>query len=67
MINKKQNRELEKDRADLVVANDVTKAGAGFDVDTNIASFVTKDGVEDLPIMTKAQLADKILDKVQSI
>ena len=51
----------------MVVANDVTKAGAGFDVDTNIASFITKDGVEELPIMTKVQLADKILDKVQSI
>ena len=60
-------KKLAKKNADLVVANDVTKAGAGFDVDTNIASFVTKDGVEDLPIMTKAQLADKILDKVQSI
>ena len=63
----KQTKKLAKKNANLVVANDVTKAGAGFDVDTNIASFVTKEGVEDLPIMTKAQLADKILDKVQSI
>ena len=61
------SKKLVKKNADLVVANDVTKAGAGFDVDTNIASFITKDGVENLSIMTKAQLADKILDKVQSI
>lgn len=61
------SKKLIKKNADLVVANDVTKAGAGFDVDTNIASFITKDGLEELPIMTKVQLADKILDKVQSI
>jgi phosphopantothenoylcysteine decarboxylase/phosphopantothenate--cysteine ligase len=60
-------KKLAKKNADLVVANDVTKQGAGFDVDTNIASFITKDGVENLPIMTKVALADKILDKVQSI
>jgi phosphopantothenoylcysteine decarboxylase/phosphopantothenate--cysteine ligase len=60
-------KKLIKKNADMVVANDVTKQGAGFDVDTNIASFITKDGVEELPIMTKTELADKILDKVQSI
>ncbi len=60
-------KKLIKKNADMVVANDVTKQGAGFDVDTNIASFITKNGVEELPIMTKAELADKILDKVQSI
>ena len=60
-------KKLIKKNADMVVANDVTKQGAGFDVDTNIASFITKDGVEELPIMTKTELADRILDKVQSI
>ncbi len=60
-------KKLIKKNADMVVANDVTKQGAGFDVDTNIASFITKDGVDELPIMTKTELADKILDKVQSI
>jgi phosphopantothenoylcysteine decarboxylase/phosphopantothenate--cysteine ligase len=60
-------KKLIKKNADMVVANDVTKQGAGFDVDTNIASFITKDGVEELPIMTKIELADRILDKVQSI
>ena len=60
-------KKLIKKNADMVVANDVPKQGAGFDVDTNIASFITKDGVEELPIMTKTELADRILDKVQSI
>lgn len=60
-------KKLIKKNADMVVANDVTKQGAGFDVDTNVASFITRDGIEELPIMTKVALADKILDKVQSI
>lgn len=51
--------------ADMVVANDVTKEGAGFDVDTNIATIITKDGrVRDCELMTKAALADVILDEL---
>jgi len=50
--------------ADMIVANDVLAEGAGFDVDTNIASILTKDSSEDLPKMTKAQLATRILDKI---
>ena len=48
------------------MANDVTRAGAGFGVDTNIASFVTAQGVRELPMMTKRELADKILDEYVS-
>lgn len=51
--------------ADMVVANDVTKEGAGFDVDTNIATIITRDGkVNDCELMTKAALADVILDEM---
>lgn len=57
-------KKLEKKNLDLIVANDVTKPGAGFHVDTNIASLITKDGAEDLPLMTKKELAHRILDKV---
>ncbi|MDR0854802.1 MAG: bifunctional phosphopantothenoylcysteine decarboxylase/phosphopantothenate--cysteine ligase CoaBC [Christensenellaceae bacterium] len=54
--------------ADLVVANDVLQEGAGFNGDTNIASFVEKSGkVEPLPLMSKSELAEKILDKVISL
>ena len=60
-------KKLVSKNADLVVANDVTKKGAGFDVDTNIASFVTKDGVEDLPLMSKSELAGRILDKITEL
>ena len=50
---------------DMVVANDITKEGAGFDTDTNIATIITRTGGEiDLPKMTKRELADKVLDEV---
>ena len=56
---------MEKKKLDIVVANDITKAGAGFDTDTNIATIITSDGREtDLPLMSKRELADKILDEV---
>ena len=50
--------------ADLVVANDVTKEGAGFGVDTNIATLIDKNGKTVLPKMTKRELADVILDRI---
>jgi phosphopantothenoylcysteine decarboxylase/phosphopantothenate--cysteine ligase len=50
---------------DMVVANDITKEGAGFDTDTNIATIITKSGSEiDLPKMAKRELADRLLDEV---
>lgn len=54
--------------ADIVVANDVSLAGAGFNVDTNIATVITKNGkVTDCPIMSKSQLADIILDEISGL
>ena len=56
---------LASKNADMVVANDVTKEGAGFDVDTNIATIITAKGnVRDCQLMTKAELADIILDEL---
>ena len=56
---------LVKKHADLVVANDVTVEGAGFDVDTNVATVIDNDGqcVESGKV-SKRELADIILDKV---
>lgn len=54
---------LIKKNADFVVANDVTAEGAGFGVDTNKVSFVTRDGVDELPLMSKQEVAGRILDK----
>jgi phosphopantothenoylcysteine decarboxylase/phosphopantothenate--cysteine ligase len=58
---------LTKKNLDMIVANDVTKPGAGFNVDTNIAALITADGIEEQPLQTKRQLAEKILDKVLEI
>ncbi len=50
---------------DMIVANDVTKPGAGFNTDTNIASLITREEIKELPLMTKRQLADVILDQIK--
>jgi phosphopantothenoylcysteine decarboxylase / phosphopantothenate---cysteine ligase len=51
-------------QVDLVVANDVSKPGAGFDVDTNEVTLVDAGGAEALPMMTKDAVAGRILDRV---
>lgn len=56
---------MEKKGLDMVVANDITKEGAGFNTDTNIATILTKNGsVTDLPKMSKREMADHILDEI---
>ncbi len=56
---------MEKKGLDMVVANDITKAGAGFNTDTNIATILNKSGGEvELPLMSKREMADKILDEI---
>ena len=56
---------LEKKGLDIVVANDITKAGAGFNTETNIATILTAAGDQiDLPLMPKSEMADKILDQI---
>jgi phosphopantothenoylcysteine decarboxylase/phosphopantothenate--cysteine ligase len=59
---------LKKKNLDLIVANDITKAGAGFDVDTNIVRLLHADGqVDELELMSKAAVAEKILDQVKRL
>jgi phosphopantothenoylcysteine decarboxylase/phosphopantothenate--cysteine ligase len=56
---------LRRKGADMVVANDVTQEGAGFDTDTNIVTIFTRDGREiPLPKLTKLEVANRILDCV---
>lgn len=55
---------LVKKNADFVVCNDVTMPGAGFDVSTNIITIVDREGEESLPLMSKREAADRILDRV---
>jgi phosphopantothenoylcysteine decarboxylase/phosphopantothenate--cysteine ligase len=55
---------MKKKGLDLVIANDITKEGAGFNTDTNIATVITPTEETELPLMSKRELADKILDEV---
>jgi len=58
-------KKLRDKNADLIVANDVTAEGAGFDVDTNVVTLFSRDG-RDLPLpkLTKREVAHRILDEV---
>lgn len=59
---------LGRKRCDLIVANDVTRAGAGFDADTNAVSFVWPGGdVEELPLLPKREVAERLLDRVEKL
>ena len=61
-------RKLAEKNLDMVVANDVSQEHAGFDVDTNIAKLLFKNGMmEELPLMSKDELADVILDRVREM
>jgi len=58
---------LARKGADLIVANDVSRADAGFDVDTNAVTIVGRDGVEAVPLQSKAAVAARILDRVEPL
>ena len=58
-------KKLEKKQLDLIVANDITTPGSGFGSDTNKITLIDRTGkIETLPILTKREVADKILDRV---
>ena len=58
-------KKLTAKNADLIVANDVTVEGAGFDLDTNVVTLLARDG-RDLPLpkLTKREVAERVLDEV---
>jgi len=56
---------LQQKGADLIVANDVSRHDAGFDVETNAVTLVTSSGVEEIPLQAKSAIAAKILDRVE--
>ena len=67
LIPNARDKVTRKDR-DLIVANDLTDPQAAFGVDTNKVTFI--DGVlnvEDLPVMTKYEVSQRILDRVQQL
>ncbi len=58
-------KKLQRKNLDLMVANDVREPGAGFDSDTNVVKILdAQGGVEELPLLSKRAVADRILDRV---
>lgn len=57
-------KKLLKKKADMIVANNLKQEGAGFGADTNIVTFITADDVEEMPIMSKEEVAFLLLKKI---
>jgi phosphopantothenoylcysteine decarboxylase/phosphopantothenate--cysteine ligase len=57
----------ERKHADFIVANDVSRPDAGFDVDTNLVTIVGPSGAETLPLQSKSRVAGEILDRVEKL
>ena len=57
-------KKLEKKNLDLIVANNLKQSGAGFGVDTNIVTLLSQNDVVELPILSKGEVADKLLDYI---
>ena len=57
-------RKLQEKNVDLIVANNLKVEGAGFGGDTNVVTLIMKDRIEELPCMTKEQVAQAILDVI---
>jgi|SRR5579862_4873746 len=60
-------RKLVDKHVDLIVANDVTAPGSGFDVETNQVSLISAGGAEALPLMPKIDVARRVLDRVEQL
>jgi len=58
---------LVKKNLDMIVANNLKVKGAGFGTDTNIVTFITKNGIEELPVMTKEEVAGELLNNIMSL
>jgi phosphopantothenoylcysteine decarboxylase/phosphopantothenate--cysteine ligase len=63
----KARAKRERKGADLIVANDVSQPGSGFDVDTNAVTIIGADGEQVLPLQSKSRVAEAILDRVERL
>ena len=57
-------KKLEKKHLDMIAANNLKTPGAGFGVETNVVTIITPDGVRELPLMEKSQVAQVLLDEI---
>lgn len=60
-------RKLESKNVDMICANSLRREGAGFGVDTNVITVITADGAEELPLMSKEDVANAIIDRAVKI
>ncbi len=58
---------LEKKNLDMIVANNVKDEGAGFGIDTNKVTLITKDTLTPLPVMTKSEVAHTLMDTIKNL
>lgn len=58
---------LEKKHIDMIVANSLRQEGAGFGADTNVVTLLTKEETEELPLLSKEEVADRLLDRLLAL
>ena len=58
---------LVKKKVDMICANNLKVAGAGFGVDTNVITLITPQGAEELPLLSKEEAANRILDAAMAL
>ena len=58
---------LSSKNVDMICANDLRQAGAGFRVDTNVLTLITREGAETLPLLSKEEAALAVLDKALAL
>jgi len=66
-LDENAREKLEKKNCDLLIANNLSTKGAGFQTDTNIVSLLKKDSIEHLPKMDKKELGKRILEEMLAI
>ena len=60
-------RKRKAKKLDLIVANDVSRSDAGFEVETNAVTLIDRDGCEEIGVATKDEIADRVLDRVVAL
>lgn len=60
-------KKLDRKNLDFIVLNDIKQEGAGFNTDTNIAKIISREEIEDCPLMGKAELSVRILEKAAQL
>lgn len=60
-------QKLKKKNADIIVANNLKEQGAGFGTDTNVVTMITKEQVKELPILSKEEVAEALLDEIKQM